>query len=84
MRFRCGDGQAVTQSRMCADAHLRLGGSAAFQRKRAAPVFVTGRKPRESPSAPVAENSPPRIACGESSKLPGRGTKRRGNGDEGQ
>src|SRR5580704_12759973 len=58
MRFRCGDGQAVTQSRVCADAHLRLGGSAAFQRKRAAPVFVTGWKPRESLSAPVAETIP--------------------------
>ena len=58
MRFRCGREQAVTQSRICADAHLRLGGSAAFQRKRAAPVFVTGWKPRESLSAPVAETIP--------------------------
>ena len=58
MRFRCGREQAVTQSRVCADAHLRLGGSAAFQRKRAAPVFVTGWKPRESLSAPVAETIP--------------------------
>ena len=42
MRVRCGSEQAVTQSRMCADAQFRLYGSAAFQRKRAAPVFVTG------------------------------------------
>jgi ParB family chromosome partitioning protein len=58
IRFRCGSEQAVTQSRICADADLRLGGSAAFQRKRAAPVFVTGWKPRESLSAPVAETIP--------------------------
>ena len=58
MRFRCGSEQAVTQSRICADAYLRLGGSATFQRKRAAPVFVTGWKPRESLSAPVAETIP--------------------------
>src|ERR1700691_4373757 len=58
MRFRCGSEQAVTQSRICVDAHLRLGGSATFQRKRAAPVFVTGWKPRESLSAPVAETIP--------------------------
>ena len=58
MRVRCGSEQAVTQSRMCADAHLRLGGSAAHQRKRAAPVFVTGWKSRESFSAPVAETIP--------------------------
>ena len=35
-----------------------FGGSAALQRKRAAPVFVTGWKPRESLSAPVAETIP--------------------------
>ena len=58
MRLRCSREQAVTQSRICADAYLRLGGSAAFQRKRAAPVFVTGWKPRESLSAPVAETIP--------------------------
>src|SRR5579885_2472737 len=58
MRFRCGSQRAVTQSRICARAYLRLGGSAAFQRKRAAPVFVTGWKPRESLSAPVAETIP--------------------------
>jgi ParB family chromosome partitioning protein len=58
MRCRCGDEQAVTQSRICADVHFRLRGSAAFQRKRAAPVFVTGWKPRESLSAPVAETIP--------------------------
>ena len=58
MRFCCDSEQAVTQSRICADAHLRLGGSVAFQRQRAAPVFVTGRKPRESSSAPVAETIP--------------------------
>ena len=46
------------QSRICADAHLRLGGSAESQRKRAAPVFVTGWRPRESLSAPVAETIP--------------------------
>jgi len=46
MRFRCSGEQAITQSRICVDAYLRLGGSAAFQRKRAAPVFVTGWKPR--------------------------------------
>src|SRR4029077_21010372 len=43
---------------MCADAHLRLSGYLALQRKRAAPVFVTGWKPRESLSAPVAETIP--------------------------
>src|SRR5579871_2457665 len=43
---------------MCADAHLRLTGYLALQRKRAAPVFVTGWKPRESLSAPVAETFP--------------------------
>ena len=32
MRVCCGSEQAVMQSRMCADAHLRLGGSVAFQR----------------------------------------------------
>ena len=58
MLFRCGSEQTVTQSRICADAHFRLGGSAVFQRKRAAPVFVTGWKPRESLSAPVAETIP--------------------------
>ena len=35
-----------------------LRGFAALQRKRAAPVFVTGWKPRESLSAPVAETIP--------------------------
>src|SRR5271163_3032229 len=34
---------------------LRLCGSAAFKSERAAPVFATGRKSRESLSAPVAE-----------------------------
>src|SRR6266545_13879 len=58
MRFRCGCERAVTQNRICADAQFRLGGSAAFQRKRAAPVFVMGWKPRESLSAPVAETIP--------------------------
>jgi ParB family chromosome partitioning protein len=56
MRLRFSREQAITQSRIWVDAYLRLGGSAAFQRKRAAPVFVTGWKPRESLSAPVAEN----------------------------
>src|SRR5580658_8590902 len=46
------------QSWICADAHLRLGGSAESQRKWAAPVFVTGWRPRESLSAPVAETIP--------------------------
>ena len=50
--------RAVTQSRIVRHAHLRLGGSAASQRKRAAPVFVTGWKSRESLSAPVAETIP--------------------------
>ena len=45
--LRCDGEQAVTQSRICADAHLRLTGYLALQRKRAAPVFVTGWKPRE-------------------------------------
>ena len=49
------DAHTVTQSRICADAHLWLTGYLALQRKRAAPVFVTGWKPRESLSAPVAE-----------------------------
>ena len=55
MRLRFSREQAITQSRIWVDAYLRLGGSAAFQRKRAAPVFVTGWKLRESLSAPVAE-----------------------------
>ena len=46
------------QSWICADAHLRLCGSAESQRKRAARVFVTGWRPRESLSAPVAETIP--------------------------
>src|ERR1700741_2081787 len=58
MRVRCGCEQAVTQSRTCVIARLRLGTSVAIQRKRAAPVFVTGWKPRESLSAPVAETIP--------------------------
>jgi ParB family transcriptional regulator, chromosome partitioning protein len=62
MHFCCGGKQAIAQSRICVDAHLRLGGSTAFQRKRAARVFVTGWKPRErereSLSAPVAETIP--------------------------
>ena len=41
MRFR------FSVNRPSRKAYLRLGGSAAFQRKRAAPVFVTGWKPRE-------------------------------------
>ena len=47
--------QAVTQNRICAKAHFRFAGFPALQRKRAAPVLVTGWKPRESLSAPVAE-----------------------------
>jgi ParB family chromosome partitioning protein len=58
MRVRCGSEQAVTQSRICADAQFRLDGSPAFQRKRTAPLFVTGWKPRESLSAPVVETIP--------------------------
>jgi hypothetical protein len=54
----CDGKQAVTQSRICADAHLQLTGYLVLQRKRAAPVFVTGWKPRESLSAPVAETFP--------------------------
>lgn len=48
MRFRRGPRRtsvaepAVTQSRICAAAHLRRGGSAPFKRKRAALGFVTG------------------------------------------
>src|ERR1700732_2739880 len=46
-------------SRKAGCVRMRIsGGSAAFQRKRAAPVFVTGWKPRESLSAPVAETIP--------------------------
>ena len=62
MRFRFSSEQDITQSRICVDAYLRLGGSAALQRKRAAPVFVTGWKPRESLPAPVAEYIPMAIA----------------------
>jgi len=36
----------------------RAGLLRALQRKRAAPIFVTGWKPRESLSAPVAEIIP--------------------------
>src|SRR5258708_5073042 len=58
MRFLRGSDLAVTQARICANAYLRRCGFAASQRKRAAPVFVTGWKPRESLSAPVAETIP--------------------------
>ena len=43
------------QSRICVDAHPRLCGYPAFQSERAAPISVTGWKPRESLPAPVAE-----------------------------
>src|SRR5580700_2138137 len=61
MRFRCWPGPTPFREaggHAEPDAHLRLGGSDASQRKRAAPVFVTGWKPRESLSAPVAETIP--------------------------
>src|SRR5258708_21468015 len=58
MRFLRGSDLAVTQARICANAYLRRCGFAASQRKRVAPVLVTGWKPRESLSAPVAETIP--------------------------
>ena len=55
MRFRRGSEQAVTQGSICTNAHLRLCGGL---EEEGCAVFVTGWKPRESLSAPVAEIIP--------------------------